>query len=100
MEKITLKQNQTIEINGAIINSRIVDLLNFLQSSNASGAYYTNGSGKSGIEDIQKDYNGLIVFLASEAGNIEDKNELAAYLCSISYMRERWSEFYFSNLQE
>jgi len=91
---ITLKENQTVIINGAIINLKIVDLLLFLQQGIESGSYYTSNDGKTGIECFGKDYDDLIIFLASEAGNIEDKNELAAFLCSVSCMKRRWANFY------
>ena len=100
MQKITLQQNETIEINGAIINLKIVDMLTFLQSDNESGSYCTHNDGKIGIESFREDYDDLTIFLASEAGNIENKEELAAFLCSISYMKIRWNEFYISNLQQ
>jgi hypothetical protein len=100
IQKITLEPEKTIEINGAIINLKIVDMLKFLQSNNESGSYCTYNDGKIGIESFIKDYDDLTIFLASEAGNIEDKNELAAFLCSISSMKIRWNNFYVPKIQQ
>ena len=90
---LSLSGNEVVEINGAIVGLEIVDMLRYLQLGIETGSYYTTPNGENGIDCFEKDYDDLTIFLASEAGNIEDKRELAAFLCSISYMKRRWDNF-------
>lgn len=92
MQKITLEPGETVEINGAIIGMEIVDTLLNLQLGIEHPLMSASGSDK-GVECRQKDYDDLIIFLASEAGNIENHEDLAAFLCSISYMKKMWNRF-------
>lgn len=92
MEKITILPGESVDINGAIIGMEIVDTLLNLQLGIECPGMPARGSDK-GVEYRQKDYDDLIIFLASESGNIENHEDLAAFLCSITYMKKMWNRF-------
>lgn len=91
MQKITLKPGEAVEINGAIIGMEIVDFLLDCQLGIVSPGTLP-GEQNSGIEEYKKEYNNLILFLASEASSFDDKEDLIAWFDSINALRNMWNK--------
>lgn len=92
MEKITLNPGETIAINDVIISSKIIDFLLDLQLGIDHPGMPAREN-NIGIEEYQESYNHLILFMASEAGNFNDKEQLISWFDSITSMRDMWNRF-------
>lgn len=92
MQKITLQQGEAVEINGAIIGLEIVDTILDLQRG-IDHPGISARENNSGIEESQDSYRRLIMFLASEADYITDKEALASWLTSMTSMMGEWNKF-------
>lgn len=88
MQKITLEPDQTISINGAILNKEIIDYLIELQQG-ISEPHVQNA----GIEWQKKDCSNLILFLATVADQFDDKEEFASWMISINGQMKIWDHF-------
>jgi hypothetical protein len=92
MQNITLEPDQTISINGALLNKEIIDYLLYLRQ----GVFYPGQKEfkqNGGIENQKKDCSNLILFLASAADQFDDKEDFAAWLSSINGTMKQWDNF-------
>lgn len=86
IQKITLEKGKTIEINGAILDSRIVDEIAELQR-------LCNDKPNSGISANMETYKRLILFMASEADYFSDPTTAFEWMGGISSMMNVWNIF-------
>ena len=92
MQNITIEPDQTISINGVILNKEIIDFMLYLQR----GVFYPGqeeSKQNSGVDNQKKDCANLILFLASAADQLDDKEEFAAWLTSINGTMKQWDHF-------
>lgn len=90
--RISLEPDQTISINGAILNKELIDFLLYLQQ----GHFYPGQEDtkqNDGIEDQKKDCANLILFLSSAADGFDDKEEFAGWITSINGTMKQWDHF-------
>ena len=90
MEKITLEPDQTISINGAVIDKKTVDFLLDLQFGIYIPGMEPRGD-NAGIKEYQKSYANLILFMSKEADSFNNKEELASWFTAINAMMKMWS---------